>query len=116
MCAILRHSPPTTTLSSSGEDLLPDWVTVRGRLEEEVVLCTPEGTYDMKFVGISNSMFLIAPGRSYSVLFHNFFLHGYVLDGYGWVVPGFSLIGSLQICPGWEWKQNVLQLILLNLF
>jgi hypothetical protein len=63
----------------------------------------------MKFVGISNSMFLTPPGRSYSMLFYNFFLYGYVLDGYGWVVPVFSLIGSSWICPGWEWMQDMLQ-------
>ena len=38
-------------------------MTVRGRPEEEAVLCTPSATYSMKFVGTSNSMFLIPPGE-----------------------------------------------------
>ncbi|KAE8800608.1 sister chromatid cohesion protein DCC1 [Hordeum vulgare] len=55
-------------LLEAGDDLLPDLlqgrVTVRGRPEEEAVLCTPSATYAMKFVGTSNSMFLIPPGEA----------------------------------------------------
>ncbi|KAL6909407.1 hypothetical protein ACP4OV_001688 [Aristida adscensionis] len=54
-------------LLEAADDLLPDLlqgrVTVRGRPEEEAVLCTPSATYAMKFVGTSNSMFLIPPGE-----------------------------------------------------
>ena len=39
-------------------------MTVRGRPEEEAFLCTPLATYAMKFVGTSNSMFLIPPGEA----------------------------------------------------
>lgn len=38
-------------------------MTVRGRPDEEAVLCTPSATYAMKFVGTSNSVFLIPPGE-----------------------------------------------------
>ncbi|XBI74883.1 hypothetical protein VPH35_068334 [Triticum aestivum] len=55
-------------LLEAADDLLPDLlqgrVTVRGRPEEEAVLCTPSATYAMKFVGTSNSMFLIPPGEA----------------------------------------------------
>ncbi|EEE62132.1 hypothetical protein OsJ_16919 [Oryza sativa Japonica Group] len=55
-------------LLEAADDLLPDLlqgrVTVRGRPEEEAVLCTPSATYAMKFVGNSNSVFLIPPGES----------------------------------------------------
>ncbi|KAJ3683505.1 hypothetical protein LUZ60_013732 [Juncus effusus] len=44
-------------------DLLLGRVTVRGRPEEEAVLCSNSSTYAMKFVGTSNSMFLIPPGN-----------------------------------------------------
>ncbi|KAG2544580.1 sister chromatid cohesion protein DCC1-like [Panicum virgatum] len=51
----------------AADDLLPDLlqgrVTVRGRPDEEAVLCTPSATYSMKFVGTSNSVFLIPPGE-----------------------------------------------------
>ncbi|KAF8757480.1 hypothetical protein HU200_011005 [Digitaria exilis] len=54
-------------LLEAGDDLLPDLlqgrVTVRGRPDEEAVLCTPSATYSMKFVGTSNSVFLIPPGE-----------------------------------------------------
>ncbi|KAL6638698.1 hypothetical protein ACP70R_023809 [Stipagrostis hirtigluma subsp. patula] len=54
-------------LLEAADELLPDLlqgrVTVRGRPEEEAVLCTPSATYAMKFVGTSNSMFLIPPGE-----------------------------------------------------
>ncbi|KAM0849333.1 hypothetical protein ACQ4PT_053781 [Festuca glaucescens] len=55
-------------LLEAGDDLLADLlqgrVTVRGRPEEDAVLCTPSATYAMKFVGTSNSMFLIPPGEA----------------------------------------------------
>ncbi|XP_072965569.1 uncharacterized protein [Typha angustifolia] len=38
-------------------------VTVRGQPDEEAVLCTPCATYAMKFVGTSNSVFLVPPGE-----------------------------------------------------
>ncbi|TKV90244.1 hypothetical protein SEVIR_9G015900v4 [Setaria viridis] len=54
-------------LVEAADDLLPDLlqgrVTIRGRPDEEAVLCTPSATYSMKFVGTSNSMFLIPPGK-----------------------------------------------------
>ncbi|KAJ1292753.1 hypothetical protein BS78_01G014600 [Paspalum vaginatum] len=54
-------------LLEAADDLLPDLlqgrVIVRGRPDEEAVLCTPSATYSMKFVGTSNSMFLIPPGE-----------------------------------------------------
>lgn len=54
-------------LLEAADDLLPDLlqgrVTVRGRPDEDAVLCTPCATYSMKFVGTSNSMFLIPPGE-----------------------------------------------------
>jgi hypothetical protein len=68
-------------------------VTVQGRLDEEAVLCTPEATYDMKFVRISNSMFLIAPGRSYSMLFHKFFS--------SWICPGWIRMGCTCVFTDW---------------
>ncbi|XP_020086475.1 sister chromatid cohesion protein DCC1 [Ananas comosus] len=50
------------------DELLPDVlhhrVVVRGQPDEEAVLCTPSATYAMKFVGTSNSVFLIPPGKS----------------------------------------------------
>uniref|UniRef100_A0A0D9WC51 Sister chromatid cohesion protein DCC1 n=1 Tax=Leersia perrieri TaxID=77586 RepID=A0A0D9WC51_9ORYZ len=55
-------------LLEAADELLPDLlqgrVTVRGHPEEEAVLCTPSATYAMKFVGNSNSVFLIPPGES----------------------------------------------------
>ncbi|KAG8098915.1 hypothetical protein GUJ93_ZPchr0013g37318 [Zizania palustris] len=44
-------------------DLLQGRVTVRGCPDEEAVLCTPSATYAMKFVGTSNSVFMIPPGE-----------------------------------------------------
>ncbi|XP_077222806.1 uncharacterized protein LOC143884250 [Tasmannia lanceolata] len=42
-------------------DILNNQVTVRGQPNEEAVLCTPSATYALKFVGNSNSVFLIPP-------------------------------------------------------
>ncbi|CAN6297087.1 unnamed protein product [Urochloa humidicola] len=54
-------------LLEADDDILPDLlhgrVTIRGRPDEEAVLCTPSATYSMKFVGTSNSVFLIPPGE-----------------------------------------------------
>ncbi|KAL5210589.1 hypothetical protein ABZP36_006212 [Zizania latifolia] len=54
-------------LLEADDDVLPDLlqgrVTVRGRPDEEAVLCTPSATYAMKFVGTSNSVFMIPPGE-----------------------------------------------------
>ncbi|CAL9763801.1 unnamed protein product [Musa acuminata subsp. burmannicoides] len=54
-------------LLEADEALLPDIlhnrVTIRGQTDEEAVLCTPLATYAMKFVGTSNSVFLIPPGE-----------------------------------------------------
>ncbi|KAJ6792062.1 sister chromatid cohesion protein DCC1 [Iris pallida] len=44
-------------------DILHNRVIIRGQLDEEAVLCTPSSTYAMKFVGTSNSVFLIPPGE-----------------------------------------------------
>ncbi|KAG0480821.1 hypothetical protein HPP92_011417 [Vanilla planifolia] len=48
------------------DKLLPDFlqnrVSIRGQPDEDAVLCTPSSTYAMKFVGTSNSVFLIPPG------------------------------------------------------
>lgn len=52
------------------DDLLPEIlqnrVTIRGQPDEDAVLCTLSSTYSMKFVGTSNSVFLIPPGDSSS--------------------------------------------------
>ncbi|GAB2232680.1 hypothetical protein Droror1_Dr00011726 [Drosera rotundifolia] len=49
------------------EKLLPDVlsqrVSFRGQLEENSVLCTKSKTYSIKFVGTSNSVFLIPPSQ-----------------------------------------------------
>ncbi|PKU71364.1 hypothetical protein MA16_Dca004205 [Dendrobium catenatum] len=39
-------------------------VSIRGQPDEDAVLCTLSSTYAMKFVGTSNSVFLIPPGDS----------------------------------------------------
>ncbi|KAK8935364.1 hypothetical protein KSP39_PZI013120 [Platanthera zijinensis] len=39
---------------------------IRGEPDEGAVLCTRSSTYSMKFVGTSNSVFLIRPGDSSS--------------------------------------------------
>ncbi|KAK9121538.1 hypothetical protein Syun_019155 [Stephania yunnanensis] len=41
--------------------ILQNRVTIRGEPDEEAVLCTPAGTYALKYVGTSNSVFLIPP-------------------------------------------------------
>nr|GLL40801.1 sister chromatid cohesion protein DCC1 [Ipomoea trifida] len=50
------------------EKLLPDFlhqsVTLRGQPDEDAVLCTLSKTYAVKFVGSSNSVFLIPPSDS----------------------------------------------------
>ncbi|XP_042491675.1 sister chromatid cohesion protein DCC1 [Macadamia integrifolia] len=50
------------------EKLLPDILqqraTFRGKPDEEAVLCTPSKTYAVKFVGNSNTVFLIPPTNS----------------------------------------------------
>uniref|UniRef100_A0A7C9EY01 Sister chromatid cohesion protein DCC1 n=1 Tax=Opuntia streptacantha TaxID=393608 RepID=A0A7C9EY01_OPUST len=50
------------------EKLLPDVlcerVSLRGDPDEEAVLCTKSKTYAVKFVGTSNSVFLIPPSKS----------------------------------------------------
>lgn len=38
-------------------------VSIRGQKDEDAVLCTPSATYVMKFVGTSNSVYLIPPGK-----------------------------------------------------
>nr|DAD36593.1 TPA_asm: hypothetical protein HUJ06_007234 [Nelumbo nucifera] len=47
------------------EKLLPgilhNRVSLRGQSDEEAVLCTPSKTYAVKFVGTSNSAFLVPP-------------------------------------------------------
>lgn len=42
---------------------LPCRVTFRGQPDEEAVLCTPSKTYAVKFVGTSNTVFLIPPNN-----------------------------------------------------
>ncbi|CAI0447629.1 unnamed protein product [Linum tenue] len=44
-------------------DLLHQSITLRGEPNEDVVLCTLSKTYAVKFVGTSNSVFLIPPSR-----------------------------------------------------
>ncbi|XP_078441616.1 zinc ion binding protein [Wolffia australiana] len=46
-------------------------VTVRGEPDEEAVLCTTSATYAMKFVGTSNSVFLIPPGDDHKEFSEN---------------------------------------------
>ncbi|KAK9094521.1 hypothetical protein Scep_025990 [Stephania cephalantha] len=41
--------------------ILQNRVTIRGEPDEEAVLCTPAVTYALKYVGTSNSVFLIPP-------------------------------------------------------
>ncbi|KAI0510668.1 hypothetical protein KFK09_011277 [Dendrobium nobile] len=45
-------------------DVLGNRVSIRGQPDEDAVLCTLSSTYAMKFVGTSNSVFLIPPGDS----------------------------------------------------
>ncbi|XP_020262810.1 sister chromatid cohesion protein DCC1, partial [Asparagus officinalis] len=45
-------------------DLINNRVTIRGQPHEEAVLCSPSSTYAMKFVGTSNSVFLIPAGET----------------------------------------------------
>ncbi|KMS96041.1 hypothetical protein BVRB_002690 [Beta vulgaris subsp. vulgaris] len=53
------------------EKLLPDVlcerVSLRGEADEEAVFCTKSKTYAIKFVGTSNSVFLIPPSKSSSL-------------------------------------------------
>ncbi|KAL2514079.1 zinc ion binding [Forsythia ovata] len=42
-------------------DILQQRVTIRGQPDEDAVLCTQSKTYAVKFVGTSNSVFLIPP-------------------------------------------------------
>lgn len=50
------------------DKILPDFlnnrVAIRGQPDEDAVLCTTSSTYAMKFVGTSNSVFLIPSGNS----------------------------------------------------
>ncbi|KAI9092988.1 hypothetical protein K1719_027511 [Acacia pycnantha] len=50
------------------EKLLPEVlhgrVVLRGQPDEDAVLCTPSKTYSIKFVGTSNSVFLVPPNQS----------------------------------------------------
>ncbi|KAK9145208.1 hypothetical protein Sjap_005111 [Stephania japonica] len=41
--------------------IMQNRVTIRGEPDEEAVLCTPSATYALKYVGTSNSAFLIPP-------------------------------------------------------
>ncbi|XWS74708.1 hypothetical protein CRYUN_Cryun01aG0020900 [Craigia yunnanensis] len=52
------------------EDVLHQRVTLRGQLDEDAVLCTKSKTYSVKFVGTSNSVFLVPPA-DYSTLCEN---------------------------------------------
>lgn len=56
------------TLFEIDEKLLPDVlhqrVTLRGQPDEEAVLCTKSKTYAIKFVGTSNSVYLVPPSNS----------------------------------------------------
>ncbi|KAL9228796.1 hypothetical protein vseg_004336 [Gypsophila vaccaria] len=45
-------------------DLLHERVSLRGEPHEEAVLCTQSKTYAVKFVGTSNSVFLVPPSES----------------------------------------------------
>ncbi|CAM8926546.1 unnamed protein product [Rhodiola kirilowii] len=53
------------------EKLLPDVlhqrVTLRGQQDEDAVLCTQSKTYAVKFVGTSNSVFLVPPVGQYEM-------------------------------------------------
>ncbi|PIN12591.1 hypothetical protein CDL12_14792 [Handroanthus impetiginosus] len=57
------------------EKLLPEMlhqrVTLRGQPDEDAVLCTASKTYAVKFVGTSNSVFLIPPADKISELCKN---------------------------------------------
>ncbi|KAG9444608.1 hypothetical protein H6P81_015948 [Aristolochia fimbriata] len=45
-------------------DILQQRTSVRGLQDEDAVLCTPSATYALKFVGNSNSVFLIPPANA----------------------------------------------------
>lgn len=45
-------------------EIMQNGVTIRGRPDEEAVLCTSSKTYAIKFVATSNSVFLIPPQNS----------------------------------------------------
>ncbi|XP_051150503.1 uncharacterized protein LOC127264911 [Andrographis paniculata] len=47
------------------QEILHQRVTLRGQPDEDAVLCTPSKTYAVKFVGSSNSVFLIPPSELY---------------------------------------------------
>ncbi|KAJ9563428.1 hypothetical protein OSB04_008588, partial [Centaurea solstitialis] len=53
------------------EKLLPDVInqriSLRGQPEEDAVLCTQSKTYAIKFVGTSNSVFLVPPSDQFAV-------------------------------------------------
>nr|GFB99687.1 sister chromatid cohesion protein DCC1 [Tanacetum cinerariifolium] len=53
------------------EKLLPDVinqrVSLRGQPDEDAVFCTQSKTYAIKFVGTSNSLFLVPPSNQYTV-------------------------------------------------
>ncbi|KAL3651143.1 hypothetical protein CASFOL_007546 [Castilleja foliolosa] len=59
------------TLLELDEKLLPEIlhqrVTLRGQPDEDAVLCTSSKTYAVKFVGTSNSVFLIPPSYQSSI-------------------------------------------------
>lgn len=48
-------------------DILNERVTLRGHPDEDAVLCTQSKTYSVKFVGTSNSVFLIPPSDQFSL-------------------------------------------------
>ncbi|CAA6663885.1 unnamed protein product [Spirodela intermedia] len=52
-------------------EILHKGVAVRGQPDEDAVLCTASATYAMKFVGTSNSVFLIPPGDGDSEIREN---------------------------------------------
>ncbi|GJN05081.1 hypothetical protein PR202_ga22682 [Eleusine coracana subsp. coracana] len=93
------------------DDLLPDLlqgrVIVRGCPDEEAVLCTPSATYAMKFVGTSNSMFMIPPGEPSAPSLRPDITNGDVVAAAIKLAPG--SIELIQTAPRLDKLRNLLR-------
>ncbi|KAK3119332.1 hypothetical protein QOZ80_9BG0718130 [Eleusine coracana subsp. coracana] len=98
-------------LLEAADDLLPDLlqgrVIVRGRPDEEAVLCTPSSTYAMKFVGTSNSMFMIPPGEPSAPSLRPDITNGDVVAAAIKLAPG--SIELIQTAPRLDKLRNLLR-------
>ncbi|KAI3444862.1 hypothetical protein Pfo_001527 [Paulownia fortunei] len=92
------------------EMLLPDImrqrVTLRGQPDEDAVLCTASKTYAVKFVGTSNSVFLIPPSDKVSELCNNKDDNNMVVASVIKVAPGYMEL--VEVAP----KLDKLKLLL----